>query len=417
MEELSLSRTESTARALFWRRIAMGLGPWVLVGTLVSLHVYFFGQYQYRSRSDLWNIAFYELPIWCLWWPTQTLISRLGRRWRFSSASWLRPLLAHLGASLLATFILMCVVAVWALQAFPFTLRDDATFLEALHFFGTSLVAVVFWGLYWLLLISGQTRLLLREIRQRDIHEARLEARVSQARLQALKMQLQPHFLFNSLNSAVSLIHKQEPKKAVGVLHKLSDFLRMTLEDSGEPEIPLRQELAFADRYMRIETTRFPGRLTYRVDVDSDVLEAAVPNLLLQPLLENAVRHTVGANGGRGHMEISCLRSGDRLVVTLRDDGPGVADEVTRPNDILVESAHRSSIDEGSGFGIGLANVRERLCHLYGSEQLIELTNLAPGGLEVRIELPLRLLPHPDEPSSDKAPITGDAVGGVVGEP
>jgi sensor histidine kinase YesM len=167
------------------------------------------------------------------------------------------------------------------------------------------------------------------------------------------------------------------------MLHRLSDFLRMTLEDTGQQEIPLRRELAFAACYIEIEKTRFPGRIDYRAEVEAATLDLAVPNLFLQPLLENAVRHAVDQGKGRGRIEIHCRRLGDRLCLTLLDDGPGIPAGVQ-------QDRQDEGLSGGSGLSIGIANVRERLQQLYGEAHSLEFLNRAEKGFEVSIEIPCR---------------------------
>lgn len=205
-----------------------------------------------------------------------------------------------------------------------------------------------------------------RRSQERD----RLEASLAKARIEALKMQLQPHFLFNSLNSIAALVHR-DPHAADEMLAGLSDLLRLTLESSGEQELPLSEELKFVERYLAIEHVRFGERLRFEIDIAPDVRGALVPTFLLQPLVENAVHHGLEPQQGTGLLSIRAWREGPRLRLTVADNGPGLADE----------SPHRE--------GIGLANTRARLRELYGNAATLELKS--GDGMKVEISLPFRL--------------------------
>jgi signal transduction histidine kinase len=201
---------------------------------------------------------------------------------------------------------------------------------------------------------------------------ARLEHRMSEARLQALRMELNPHFLFNTLNAIAGLVRRGERDAAVTVLARLGDLLRATLDRGLGPETPLAQELALLETYLDIERARFGERLTVRVDVPPALGDALVPSLLLQPLVENAVRHGVARRPGPGAVEVTaCARDG-RLHVEVRDTGPGLP-----PNGSLRE-------------GVGLSNTRARLAQLHGAAAGLVLAPAPGGGAVARVWMPLR---------------------------
>jgi LytS/YehU family sensor histidine kinase len=191
--------------------------------------------------------------------------------------------------------------------------------------------------------------------------------------LQALKMQLHPHFLFNTLH-AVSMLNFTDVDASNRMLVQLSDLLRITLENSGTQEVRLRNELDFLRRYLDIEQTRFHDRLSVEIEADPRLLDAYVPNLILQPLVENAIRHGVGKLARPGHVRVRALRNGNDLILEVRDDGTGLPD----------------SWDLERDGGIGLSNTRARLAQLYGGRQTLELSGLATGGVLARILMPLR---------------------------
>jgi two-component system, LytTR family, sensor kinase len=188
-----------------------------------------------------------------------------------------------------------------------------------------------------------------------------------------LRLQLHPHFLFNTLHTISALMHK-DLRAADRMLALLGDLLRDSFERVGAQEVSLKQELGFLDRYLEIERTRFRDRLSVTVRVDPEALDAVVPNLLLQPLVENAIRHGIGRRQDAGRIEISARRENDRLDVRIRDDGPGLPEGT--------ETALRA--------GVGLANTAARLQQLYPNGHRFDLKNRPEGGLEVALEIPFR---------------------------
>jgi len=209
---------------------------------------------------------------------------------------------------------------------------------------------------------------LLLQIKSLDAQIAGLEAQLAQAELGALKMQLQPHFLFNTLNAIAALL-RPAPEAAERMILELAEFLRLTLQNTGRAEVTLREELDFLERYLAIEKIRFGDRLRARFRIRSEVLDARVPNLLLQPLVENAIRHGIARDLAAGRVEVSATHDEDRLLVRVTDDGPGVG---------------RTPVREG----IGLSNTRERLRHLFGDDFTFEYGNAPGGGFTVALALP-----------------------------
>jgi LytS/YehU family sensor histidine kinase len=205
--------------------------------------------------------------------------------------------------------------------------------------------------------------------RQRGLRTRELEALLARAELQLLKLQLQPHFLFNALNAIAELAHN-DPNNADLLIARLGHLLRLSLEQTGHQVIPLHQELRILQAYLDIEQTRFEDRLAVRTDMPPEVLEAGVPALLLQPLVENAIRHGASPRTGRGEVAVRGSREGDRLRLEVRDTGSGFP-----PGGQCRE-------------GLGLRNTRARLRQLYGPEQEFVLSNDPRGGAVVTIALP-----------------------------
>lgn len=218
-----------------------------------------------------------------------------------------------------------------------------------------------------------------------DERERSLQAQAAahEARLRALRYQLNPHFLFNTLNSVSTLVVEERNREAADMIARLSDFLRFALEDSATPVVPLAEEIEFARRYLDIEQIRFGERLEIEFDVPDELLTATVPVLILQPLIENAVRHAVSPREAGGRIRVEARRRQGTLLLSVTDNGPGLC-----------------SVQDSSARGIGLANTRERLRHLYGEERRLELSEAEGGGLRVAIEIPLgAAVPEPTSPS------------------
>ena len=213
-------------------------------------------------------------------------------------------------------------------------------------------------------------------LREREVRDARLRERAAQlegqlaaAQLDALRMQLNPHFLFNTLH-AVSTLMARDVDGARRMISDLSDLLRLVLDGSDAPETPLDEELDMLGHYLDIERTRFADRLAVEVDVDDDTRAALVPTLILQPLVENAIKHGIAPRGEGGRISVTAVRSNGHLEIHVCDDGPGVG-----PSGPARE-------------GVGLRNTHDRLAKLYGDEASLTLRNRPEGGLDAEVRLP-----------------------------
>jgi two-component system LytT family sensor kinase len=256
------------------------------------------------------------------------------------------------------------VVDVWIVEAFggrPVAIDSVAKLLNGSVYHAFALLA---WSVFYFAIKHYERSL-------------RAESLAHQARLQALRYQLNPHFLFNTLNAISTLVADRRNADAQKMIARLSDFLRLTLDRPDVEEVPLADEIDYARRYLEIEQVRFGDRLHVRFDVDEEAWSARVPALLLQPLVENAIRHGVAPRTEGGHVTIGARviqragrGAGRGVRVWVADDGPGLNEGV------------------GAGDGIGLANTRERLRELYGSAHRFDLVN--GQGLRVEMELPLR---------------------------
>ena len=230
---------------------------------------------------------------------------------------------------------------------------------------------------FWAVLGMAHALLFYRRVKDRERRGVELEARVNQARLQTLRMQINPHFLFNTLNSISSLVYDQ-PRTADEMIGSLSDLLRLTLNTSHRQEITLREELDFLGQYLFIEQTRFGDRLKVEKDIEPAALDAIVPNLILQPIVENAFKHGIEARLGPGVIQISAQRAGEALLLEITDNGRGLA------------KAAGGRVAEG----VGLTNTRARLRGLYRDDASLEYGPRPEGGFRVAVQIPWRTEPN-----------------------
>ncbi|MBI2430229.1 MAG: histidine kinase [Ignavibacteriales bacterium] len=224
---------------------------------------------------------------------------------------------------------------------------------------------------YCVLVVFQQALTYYEEMQQKEVKASQLQAQLSEAQMQALKMQLQPHFLFNTLNAIVTLIHKN-PDLAEEMIVRLSNFLRLTLEVSGKQCVTLKEELDFVNAYIDIEQVRFDGKLTYRQSVSNEMLDAQVPILVLQPLVENAIKHGISRYEDAHSIEISAQRSNGTLQLSVIDDG--------MPSGTTAKFFGNT--------GIGLQNTKARLETMYGKDAAMTLSANLPRGLRVDLTIP-----------------------------
>ena len=223
-----------------------------------------------------------------------------------------------------------------------------------------------------LVVTFGQAINYYKRYREEELRASKLELQLSQAQLQALKMQLQPHFLFNTLNSISALQH-ENVELAQEMTARLGDFLRMTLQNIGTQEVTLQREIEFLQCYLDIEKVRFGQKLQTNIDIETQVLDCQVPNLILQPLVENAIKHGIAPNKHGGHINIRGGTENGWLKVEIEDSGKGITDE---------------KLEKVFSSGLGLANTKERLTQLYGSNFRFEVQNTISQGFLVTLCLP-----------------------------
>jgi signal transduction histidine kinase len=322
--------------------------------------------------------------VWLLAALTPSIVA-LGRRWPLERRGWPQRVVLH--AALGVAFSALQVVVLSAIA-------PRLGFLGALqpHSFGETLPVLTVVSFhnnivaYWTILGVQHGMRYYHRYQEREkqalrleLHAAGLETQLVRARLGALKMQLQPHFLFNTMNAIMVLVRQQRGPQAEETIARLSDLLRFVLDDALVQEVPLRRELEYLALYLSIEQLRFADRLAVVIDADPSVLDAAVPHMGLQPIVENAVRHGAGASEAGGTVRITARRVGETLVVEVTDDGPG-----------LSPAGHTAPPAPEQRRGIGLDNTRARLRQLHGAAASLSIANGVPAGAVVRIVLPYR---------------------------
>ena len=349
--------------------------------------------------NGLWGEALYWVP-WVIGTP---ILLATARRWPLGSGAPRANIVGHLGV--MVAFSLVQVVASDALQFWAGMSYGmpgpPGTVSRALNAYGRSFPALMItaWWKYWVFIGLHYAFDYHHRFREREVAAAQLETQLATAQLQALRMQLHPHFLFNALHSA-AMLTMIDPERAHRVLVQLSALLRSTLDRSSTAEVALADEIDFLDRYLAIERVRFQDRLQVEIVADDDALAAVVPNLILQPLVENAVRHGIARRIDAGCLTIRGMARQGMLVLEVEDDGPGL------PGGWTLASA--------DGGGVGLPNVRSRLERTYGERARLEL--LTPvgddgrprHGVLARVTIPYRVA-LPAARWRDAEPLVGSA--------
>lgn len=321
-----------------------------------------------HSLADWYLFALLSVP--AIW---------ISKRFPIERSNWARHACLHLVTGVIFSFAWMALragVGLWQSS-------NGADAITFPRLFNSLFAKTPYFNLFVYCVIISVTHAFdyYRRFHEREINTLELEKRLTQAKLQALQMQLNPHFLFNTLHTISALMHK-DVEAADRMISRLSLLLRYTLESTEAHEVPLKQELAFLDRYLEIEQTRFGSRLSVVREIEPETLNAQVPNLLLQPLVENAIRHGIEPQSKPGRIELRSQRLNGQLQIEVRDNGSGLPDHSLKKE------------------GIGLANTRARLQQLYGNRQTLELSNSSGGGLAVIVTIPLRVESNGADPIS-----------------
>ena len=351
------------------------IAVWAVLGVIYAGPIYFEVRAEGMGHAA-WRIFSWGILMWLAWAPLTPAIVWLARRYSLIGGAWKTSLLAHLPAFLLVSAIHSAVSTAITLSIKPFDNMGTSPTTFWPRFvgrmkgaFGSDLL--IYGGIVGICYALDY----YRKYREREFLATRLEAQLAQAQLESLRMQLHPHFLFNTLNSIVGLVRDNRNQAAVNMLVGLSDLLRHALEHSARQEVELREELNFIKLYLSIQKTRFSDRLQIEFDIDPASTQALVPNLILQPLTENALRHGIARSAGSGLVGISSAVEDGHLRLIVYDNGAGLPDDWQL---------------KGSA-GIGLANTAARLQQLYDDNHQFDIRNRDGGGVEVVIVMPLRL--------------------------
>src|SRR5215813_4092192 len=354
-----------------WRKAALFFCGWTLVSIIFAGISYAAAigennkQFGFVSALRLNLVQFY------LWAILSPLLFRFSRRFpiEFRPLN-LRNLLLYFPGliSFAGIHQIIHLAVLWSIspgwrQRFP-ALIDCYRAYFAFGFYIDLIIAL-------LIVIAVHALLYYQSFRASELAQSSLKTQLAQAQLRALKMQLHPHFLFNTLHSISSLV-LEDPPKANSMIARLGDFLRLTLENSDQHLVSLKEEAEFLRCYLEIEQVRFGDRLAVAVELEPQTLSVQVPHLILQPVVENAIQHAVAPRATPGHIHIAAKRVNSLLQLEIRDNGPGMS-----------SNSHPSAIE-----GIGLSNVRARLSQIYGSNFRFELMNGKDGGLIVLMQIP-----------------------------
>jgi hypothetical protein len=379
LPDFMMSTTETfTSPRRRWTRRLIALGIWTFVGCSFGLQGYLQGLRLGKRLPLLSPLTWYLLLSYKLF-LVSPLIFAEARRWPLERGKILRHLPIHLGLIIGFHFVstpLITALHYWlGVPPLGGTYANLADYVVGEIWHPYTILLNFFF--YWVTLIVGWGLDYQRRFREGEMKAAVLAAQLAEAQLQALKMQLQPHFLFNTLNSISALLH-QDVEAADKMVARLGAFLRLTLENSGAQLTTLRQELEFLRLYLDIERVRFKDRLRVGIEMENDgpaLLNARLPNLILQPLVENAIRHGIAKQYAPGQINVRAGARDGRLQIRIADNGPGIA----------ARNGAAPSFKEG----VGLSNTRARLEQLYGDAYLLAFKNDEPRGLIVTLEIPL----------------------------
>jgi sensor histidine kinase YesM len=333
----------------------------------------------YREQPLVWwRVLTWDLAFCYLWFLLTPVVLWLSRRFSFERGHIIKSLSSHLVAGILLSLFHLLLYSLLDSILPRFAVPDlvpRTFFFEKFKFFVIGYLHLCLISYCSVVTINYLVQY-YRAYQERALRASQLEASLAVAKLEALKSQLHPHFLFNTLNAIVVLVRKNRNKEAEDMLMGLSELLRHSLENIGVQEVSLLHEIEFLQIYLEIEQVRFKDRLKIQLEIEPETLTASVPNLILQPLVENAIRHGIGKQRNAGFVAITAERQNGNLTIQVRDNGPGL------PEDWLAGGASR--------LGIGIANTRARLRHLYGDAQTFDIRNGESGGVVAVLKIPFR---------------------------
>ncbi len=348
-------------------RLALVIGLWTLVGFLSSLHWWYV--YVYPDPYDtFWQVLRVKLVVWWVWGLLTPLMLHIGYRFRLTRKNWISrtSILLALCVLIATAYSIFYAVALLANLNRPLwgkELDNMIGFVFSMHstFFFLAAIATI---------LLEQGMLFLRDLRERELRSSQLESQLALAQWQNLRAQLHPHFLFNVLNTSASQVLSGKPEEAHGTLVKLSELLRTSLVNAESQYTTVESEIRFARTYLELVQSRFPDRLRIEIDAAKETMHAAVPTLVLQPLVENAVKYGVGNSTELCAISMQVYQQNQRLILKVTND--------------CVSGNARSTT------GVGLKNLRERLRYLYQDDATFTLTIAESGTAEAVISLPFR---------------------------
>jgi len=341
-----------------------------VLGVLTGLQAYNYVALVSEHKQPFSVLLGLNLTYWWSWALLVPGVLWLARRYRFERGAWRRAAFMHI----LGVVVFTAAHVALATSARGVIMQFAERPFEWWMYFRDRFFLNFDWEMmtYWALVAFANALDYQRESQEREITAAQLQTQLAEAQLEALQRQLHPHFLFNTLNTIATLMHR-DVHAADEMLVQLSDLLRLTLDRIGTQQVPLTDEVDFLKKYLEIEQTRFGDRLIVNIDIDPEVLDAPVPNLILQPLVENALRHGIGPRIGVGKVDVTASQSGELLTLTVRDNGVGLSPD-------KLNAFHS---------GVGLSNTRSRLENLYGDRHRFEFETPPGGGLLVTIVIPM----------------------------
>ena len=360
------------AHAPKWRGVLLYFAAWTLIALVFST-VSFVASLSEGRRFGFVSAAEFNLVLF-YWWAVFSIVIFWFSRWFPIEVRPLKTgnLLLHIPAVILLSAVHQTIhlTTLWVVEPrFRKLFPTMAACFRSYFGFGFYVDLII----ATLIVIGVHALLYYQRFRASQLEEASLRAQLAQAQLRALKMQLHPHFLFNTLHSISSLV-LEDPLKANSMIARLGDFLRLTLDHSDQQLVSLKEETEFVRCYLEIEQVRFGDRLTVDFKIEPGTLGAEVPHLILQPVVENAIQHAIAPHATPGRIEIMASRRNDSLHLEVSDTGLGLG-----------------RIGKGlEGHGVGLSNVRARLERLFGHNFSLEMTNGSSRGLIVTIEIPFR---------------------------
>jgi len=348
------------------------VGLATVLGAFSTLQAYQFVRLFLDKPQPLITLVILNFTFWYGWALLAPGVLWVARRFPLERDTWMRSAVVHLCGIVTFTFVHV-MFKEWVYVTVPgsgylgqltWWQRVERNFIWDFDWEMMTYVAMV---------AFSHAAAYFRQAQDRALRASQLETRLAEAQFQALQRQLHPHFLFNTLNGISALMHRNVDA-ADRMLVRLSDLLRMALDRRSAQEVPLSDDLEFLEKYLEIEQARFGPRLTVRYDFDPDTLDALVPNLLMQPLVENSVRHAIAARSEGGVIEVTSRHVANSLELKVRDNGPGLP---------------KNRTPSASG-GVGLTNTRSRLEHLYGASQHLQFSDTPGGGLTVTVVIPFR---------------------------